>query len=76
MSQVSLIFIYYVKPVTLTFTIYSDGKTEYLAIIHHVPSEIIIIQWFGAQEIFINDINSCTAQYICGNRDAFFFLIL
>ncbi len=44
--------------------------------VSHDPSEIIIICWFAAQEIFliiINVENSCAAQYFCGNCDAFYF---
>ncbi len=44
--------------------------------VSHDSSEIIIICWFAAQEIFliiINVENSCAAQYFCGNCDTFYF---
>ncbi len=41
----------------------------------HDPSEIILICWFAAQDMFMIIIcieNSCAASYICENRDHFF----
>ncbi len=43
--------------------------------VSHDPSEIILICWFAAQEIFLiisKAENSFAASYFCGNYDIFF----
>ncbi len=43
----------------------------------HDPSEIILICWFAAQEIFIiiSVENSCAALYFCENQLHFFDIL-
>jgi len=60
-----------------------DGKAEFLAsllqsLVSHDPSEIILTFCFGAQEIFlINVENNCAAyiNFCCGNGDFQYLLM-
>ncbi len=58
-----------------------DGEVEFSASLlrsseSRDPSEIILICWFGALRnicIIINVKNSSADEYLCGNRDTFYF---